>query len=368
MKYDLTLEKVPVLGTVEAGAILKRFALNYQVAAPSGHNSPYSPTPDVNPFELNSAFSAYQPGAYVQAIRNITSRLNFTLGGRFDDYNYIGQARFSPRAAATYRLPHNLVWSGSYGRYFQQTPFLFLSVFSQNRKLLPLSATHFVTGLAYTSGSQSKLSIEVYRKNYRDYPVSAQFPTLSLANFGDTFDEAQDLMPLASAGHGLSEGVKLFATHRTASWSGQASVAWSRAWQAGLDGVLRPSSFDSPFVVNLLAGRRLYKKWTMSGRLTYLSGRPYTPFNSTLSQQQGYGIYDLTRVNSVRAPAYFRLDLRVDRTWTVHDKPLTVFLAAQNVTNRQNLLIYSWNRITNKQMPINQEGLLPLVGFEWRFH
>src|SRR5215831_17513956 len=179
LKYDLTFEKVPLFGTVQAGGILKRVNLNYHVAAPAGLNSPYSPTPDVNPFELNSAFSAYQPGAYVQATRDITLRLNITLGGRFDDYDYIRQSRFSPRAAVTYRLPHHLVWSGSYGRYFQQAPFLFLSAFPQNRNLLPLSATHVVTGLAYVPNAQSKFSVELYRKNYDDYPVSAQFPTLS---------------------------------------------------------------------------------------------------------------------------------------------------------------------------------------------
>lgn len=367
LKYDLTVEKVPLFGTVQAGGSFKRSALNYQVAAPTGLNSPYSPTPDVNPFELNSVFSAYQSGAYVQSTRDVTSRLNVTLGGRFDDYAYVGQTRFSPRVAVTYRLPHQLVWSGSYGRYFQQTPFLFLSVFPQNRKLLPLSATHFVTGLAYTPDSQSKLGVEIYRKDYHDYPVSAQFPTLSLANFGDTFDEAQDLMPLVSAGNGLAEGVEFFAARRRATWNGQISAAWSRAWQAGLDGVLRPSSFDSPVVINLLAGHALPKKWSMSGRFTYLSGRPYTPFSQTLSQKQGYGIYDLTRVNAVRAPAYIRLDLRLDHTWTVRNKPLTVFFAAQNLTDRQNLLIYTWNRITNEQMPLNQEGLFPLVGLEWRF-
>src|SRR5215510_7259292 len=368
LKYDLTVATVPVFGKVQAGGSVKRFALNYRTSSPLGQDNPYSPTPDSNPFELHRGFSAYQPGAYVQATRDLTSRLNITLGGRFDDYRYVGHARFSPRAGASYKLSRNLAWSGSYGRYFQQAPFLFLSAFPENRSLLPLSATHFVTGLAYIPNPESNLSIEVYRKNYRDYPVSAQFPTLSLANLGDTFDEAQSLMPLVSAGHGLAEGVELFASHRTTSWNGQASLAWSRAWQAGLDGILRPSSFDSPVVINLLAGRRFHKKWAVSGRFTYLSGRPYTPFNSTLSQEQGYGIFDLTRVDAVRAPAYIRLDLRVDRTWTVRDKPLTLFFDVQNATNRQNLLIYTWNRITNQSTPLNQEGLFPVVGLEWRFH
>jgi len=290
-----------------------------------------------------------------------------TLGGRFDNYEYIGYSRFSPRAAATYKLSRDLAWSGSYGRYFQQAPFLFLSTFPENRHLLPLSATHFVTGLEYTPNPESKLSVEVYRKNYRDYPVSAQFPTLSLANMGDSFDPTQSLIPLVSAGRGRAEGVELFAMRRSTTWNAQASVAWSRTRHAGLDGVLRPSSFDSPVVVNLLAGRRLGQKWTVSGSFKYLSGRPYTPFDETLSREQGRGIFDLTRVDALRAPAYMRLDLRVDRTWTVRDKPLTVFFGAQNVTNRQNLLIHTWNRITNEPTSVNQQGLFPVVGLEWRF-
>src|SRR5215813_7273836 len=172
-KYDLTVEKVPLFGKVQAGVSVKRFAFNYQTSSPLGQDNPYSPTPDSNPFELSRAFSAYQPGAYVQATRNITSRLNVTLGRRFDDYEYIGSNRFSPRVAARYRLSRHVAWTASYGRYFQQAPFLFLSAFPENRRLLPLSSMHFVTGLVYTANPQSKLSVEVYRKNYRDYFVSA---------------------------------------------------------------------------------------------------------------------------------------------------------------------------------------------------
>lgn len=366
-KYDLTVEKVPLFGKVQAGVSVKRFALNYQTSSPLGQDNPYSPTPDSNPFELSRAFSAYQPGAYVQATRNITSRLNVTLGGRFDDYEYIGSNRFSPRVAARYRLSRHVAWTASYGRYFQQAPFLFLSAFPENRRLLPLSSMHFVTGLAYTANPQSKLSVEVYRKNYRDYPVSAQFPTLSLANLGDTFDPTQSLMPLVSAGCGQAEGVELFAMRRSTKWNAQASLAWSRTRHAGLDGVLRPGSFDSPFVFNLLAGRRFRQRWAVSGSFKYLSGRPYTPFDETLSRQQGRGIFDLTRVDALRAPAYFRLDLRVDRTWTVRDKPLTVFFGGQNVTNRQNLLLNIWNRTTNTTQPLKQQGFFPVLGLEWRF-
>lgn len=368
LKYDLAVEKVPLLGTVQSGASIGQFRLNYQVVSPSGQDNPYSPTPDANPFELHDAFSAYQAGYYVQATRNFGSKLGVTIGERFDDYRYIGHRRTSPRAAVSYQLSAPLAWTASYGRYFQQLPFLLLSAFPENRRLPPLGATHFVTGLAYTPSARSKLSVELYRKDYRDYPVSSQFATLSLANLGDTFDESESLMPLLGAGHGVAEGLEVLAANHSKTWNTQLSVAWSRARQAGLDGVLRPSSFDSPLVVNLLAERRIRQKWNISGRFTYLAGRPYTPFDEELSQEQGRGIFDLARVNALRAPAYARIDLRIDRTWTVWNEPLTAFLDVQNVTDRHNPLIYTWNQITNEPMALNQEGLFPFLGFSWRFY
>jgi len=368
VKYDLTAEHIPLFGKAQAGGSIKRFALDYQTVSPFGqHENPYSTTPDVNPFQLRTAFAAYQPGAYVQFTRDVAPRLNATIGARVDDYEYIGHTRWSPRASATYRLSPRLTWSGSYGRYFQQAPFLFLSAFPENRNLLPLSATHIVTGAAYALNPASKLSVEVYRKHYSDYPVSSQFPTLSLANLGDTFNVTESLMPLVSAGRGVAEGVELFATRRTTTWNGQVSMAWSRARQAGLDGVLRPSSFDSPVIINVLGERYFHKAWTISGRFTYLSGRPYTPFDETLSREQGRGIFDLTRVDALRAPAYLRLDLHAARTWTVRDKPLMLFIDVQNATNRRNLLIYTWNRLTNESTPLDQQGLLPVLGVQWRF-
>ena len=116
-----------------------------------------------------------------------------------------------------------------------------------------------------------------------------------------------------------------------------------------------------------MGGRHFRNAWTVSGRFTYLSGRPYTPFDETLSREQGRGIFDLTRVDALRAPAYLRLDLHAARTWTVRDKPLTLFVDLQNATNRQNLLIYTWNRLTNESTPLNQQGLFPVLGVQWRF-
>ncbi|MDX2150371.1 MAG: hypothetical protein SFV54_06540 [Bryobacteraceae bacterium] len=131
--------------------------------------------------------------------------------------------------------------------------------------------------------------------------------------------------------------------------------------------LLRPGALDFQRIFSAVGGYRLTPKWEFSGRLSYLSGRPYTPFNERLSNDQRRGIFDLAQVNGERLPDYFRLDVRLDRTFTVRDKPLLVFIGLQNVTNRKNVGGLTWNRRTNAVETNDQLGVFPLIGMDWRF-
>jgi hypothetical protein len=98
-----------------------------------------------------------------------------------------------------------------------------------------------------------------------------------------------------------------------------------------------------------------------------LSGRPFTPYNEAISRQQRRGVFDLARLNAERLPAYLRLDVRADRTFMVRDKPLLVFIGAQNILNRRNVGGVGWNRTTNSSELGEQLGLFPNIGLDWRF-
>jgi hypothetical protein len=198
--------------------------------------------------------------------------------------------------------------------------------------------------------------------------VASSLPSLSLANIGDTFDVREILFPLTSAGTGYAAGVEVFVEKRlTSRLYGQGNLSWSRTRHAGLDGVPRPGSFDYPLVFNLIGGYRVSPAWEISARLSFLSGRPFTPYDRAGSTAQRRGVYDLTRVNAGRAPDYGRIDIRVDRTITVGGQPLTLFFGVQNVTNRRNFANYSWNRRTNTQQFGEQQGIFPILGLDWRF-
>ncbi|HEY7500186.1 MAG TPA: TonB-dependent receptor [Vicinamibacterales bacterium] len=367
IKYDLTLH-APLVNKLQAGGTFKIFRIDYDLLSPFGSDNPYSIDGSADGLDVADRFNAYQTGAYVQLTREIASRFEATAGARIDHYQFLGATRVSPRLGVSHRLTRGLTLSASAGAYYQQPYFLFLSAFPQNRRLIPWRADHFVLGAAWRPSASWRVTLEGYRKEYRDYPVAIDYPSLSLANIGDTFNVREVLFPLTSAGRGYSRGVELFVekklTHRL---YGQGNLAFSRTRHAGLDGTLRPGSFDYPRVLNVVGGYRFSNAWEMSARASWLAGRPYTPFDAALSAVQRREVYDLTRVNALRAPDYFRMDLRVDRTFTVAGRPFVLFGGLQNVTNRHNFGRYRWNRRTNVEEINEQQGLFPILGFEWRW-
>jgi len=188
--------------------------VRYESAAPLGYDSPYSHQPGVNAFRLSDRFTAWQPGAYAQVTHDLTSALNVTAGGRFDRYQFIDASRFSPRLAASFALTRRLSLKGSTGIYYQQPAFQFLAVFPENRTLKPFRANHYVGGMTYTVADGWELGVEGYRKDYRDYPAATEYPSVSLANLGDTFNVQEALFPLTSAGFGRSWGVEIGLTKK----------------------------------------------------------------------------------------------------------------------------------------------------------
>ena len=114
VKYDLTVH-VPYFDTVQTGGSVKTFGINYTAQSPFGNDSPFSPLPGIDPLALATRFRSYQTGAYVQASKQVASRVQLTLGGRADHYDILSQARFSPRAGVTVRLTDAVSWNSSAG-------------------------------------------------------------------------------------------------------------------------------------------------------------------------------------------------------------------------------------------------------------
>jgi hypothetical protein len=369
LKYDLTAY-AGAFGKLQLGGYARRTTIDYDAASPYGNEGPFFVEPASNPFALQERRDAINGGGYAQLSRRIASRWGVTAGLRADRFGYLPATRVVPRFGASFDLTRTVSARLSAGRFTQQPFLVFVTAFPANRQLEPITADHVVGGFSITTDARTRITVEGYYKRYADYPVSTDVPPLSLANVGDTFAVREVLFPMLSKGRGEAYGVELFAERKpdtASSWYGQANLAWSRSRYSGLDGVLRPSSFDYPVVANALGTYRLSRNWDASTRLAFLAGRPYTPIDTALSTAGRRAIYQLDRVNALRAPAYFRVDLRIDRRWTVNGLPVSLFAGMQNLTNRKNVSGYGWDRRGASVRTLEQLGLFPIAGLDWQF-
>lgn len=374
--YETTLHGKLAMAT---GALARLYRMNYAIKQPLGQQSSLSTNPkrsDATSFYPD--FSSGMTAGYMQLTLHITSKWNVGAGGRFQTFALGGHATATSRASTIYEIsPHSSVY-GSFGQYAQMPPAVYLLSYPQNRSLLPIRARHFIVGSQLWNGGRSNLGIEAYSKTYRDYPVSTEYPTLSLANMVDTLGEEFLWIPMISRGKGRAYGVNLFGSTRISThFTGQANVSYSRALYSGLDGKARPGNFDYPLLANAAGIWRSGQSYEASFRYEYATGRPYTPFDMPDSLTQDRPIYDLNQVNGIRGPIYSRFDFQVDRNFHVRKKILTAYAGLDNAFNRQNFLSNAW--VSHCDVPgtcgipqgpyveLYQMPLLPNFGIRYTF-
>jgi len=94
---------------------------------------------------------------------------------------------------------------------------------------------------------------------------------------------------------------------------------------------------DQPHIVNAVAVYRLGRGWEAGASVRYTSGTPYTPvIGSTYEATSDVYSPRLGRPMSARNPAFSRIDLRLQKTWTFGRWSLAAYLDVQNVLNAKN--------------------------------
>ncbi|MEJ2055941.1 MAG: hypothetical protein P8X42_18665, partial [Calditrichaceae bacterium] len=216
------------------------------------------------------------------------------------------------------------------------------------------------TGFDYLLNPSTKLSMELYYKEYFNYPVVADsgYGMISMANMGDAYGSSNDYNKLVSKGRGKAGGVDLMIHKKlTEKFYGLFSFSYSKIEHRALDGKYRPGAFDNQYILNILGGYRLSKAWEFSARWRYAGGRPYTPYDHDLSIETGLGQLDLTRINEKRFKPYHRLDIRIDHRTFYKWGTWIDYVTIDNVYNRDNDLYVYWNKAQQKSQFASQLGI-----------
>jgi TonB dependent receptor/TonB-dependent Receptor Plug Domain len=283
---------------------------------------------DIGPFvtaSLTRGAWTFTPGLRADAFPVDGSRVLPPVGATpVSGYARVAWA-LDPRLAVAYALSPALILTTAAGVYHQPVDPADLSAVFGSPALNPARAVHGTLSVWARLGEHGSVETTGFYRRLDGLAVRSPLTTPVLAG------------ALTPDGRGQSLGVELVARRELA----RGTLAWvtytlsrSERWVAG--GPVRLLDFDQTHVLTAV-GSHQRGAWALSGRVRYATGMPHTPvIGSFVDIRDGVFQPLLGAQNSVRLPAFFQGDARVDRTLAAGPVAVTVYLDVQNVTARRN--------------------------------
>jgi len=271
---------------------------------------------------------------YANAELLLSDRLSLTPGMRHDYYQHLDEGTTSLRLTGRYILndTHTLIAAaGTYNQGPQPIGHSTDPIYG-NPSLPPTLATHVVLGDEWRVSNRVSAKIEAY------YNTQSQIPTLT---------DSLDLNFLADTDGRMYGLEMLLRYHPTDSFFGWLSYSFTRSerryarrpspavteWSP--DDWL-PYEYDQTHHLEAVGSWTLGSRWTVGGRLQFVSGNPVTPNLSYTSGAYEFdadmGEYVLVEgaYLSDRMDPYVRLDTRVERRFGGWGADWSVYLDVQN--------------------------------------
>jgi TonB family protein len=174
-----------------------------------------------------------------------------------------------------------------------------------------------------------------------------------------------DTDPWGNEGKGRIAGIEASLRAATDRVVALASATVSHSVRLDRAGKERLFTFDQPIVLNALGSYQLPKGWRLGARARFSSGNPYTPVVNRVFDHDArafvpvYGERD-----SERLPAFWALDVRIDKEWVFNRWTLNFYLDVQNATNNQNVEVMAWTYDYRREDPTTQLPVLPVFGLK----
>jgi hypothetical protein len=325
--------------------------------------------PAITPSIDTSSGNEHQGGGYLQESYGLASgRARFAAGIRQDGHSHSSSQVTSPYASISlqpFKRTHVQLDWGEYGQFPELNQFF--SIFAAGR-LRPERATHYEVAVEERLDDRTRLHVEFYDRQDRD--ILARPALDPRLNADGIVVNAQPDAPLLNSEHGYARGVEIYLQRRSANgFNGWISYSYGRAIVTDdVLGLKFPSDYDQRHTLNFYASRRIRPTVNVSGRFTYGSGMPFPAFYAVDSK--GY-LLSVDR-NALRAPAYQRTDLRLNKAYVKRKVKTTLFGEIVNITNHKNRDFDSpgpYDPTTGRTIPnfYSMFPILPSVGMLLEF-
>ena len=315
--------------------------------------------------------SGQQTVVYLSTRFNPLPDLYIESGLRNDRATWADDNLWSPRLSAAYNLTQRTVLRGGWGKYYQSQFINNLDVHHSAADYDPAElSTHSVVGLEHNFAGGIQARIDAYSKDITRMSDSYQ----NLRDPWEVFPEARNDDVLLRRNGATSRGVELFLKYdqgRKLSWwlSYARARAEERITAIDFDGLMVTQTGDLRRINNqdhtIYAdiNYRPSKPWHINLSWQYYTGWPLTTYdyvaNRPYSQTPAPDLHmaathDLFRGDDY--PAYHRMDIRVNRDFSLGDGTLQVYLHVINVYNRENLRKFDVDATDDDQLIPDGQG------------
>ncbi|MEL0073553.1 MAG: TonB-dependent receptor [Flavobacteriaceae bacterium] len=295
-----------------------------------------------------TALNFLKYGLFIKGTRSfLNDRMDFSWGIRSDADSFsLGSNlldNLSPRASLSYALDERQQWklNASIGRYFKIPTYTMLGFQNQqgrfiNQEAAYTQSNHYVMGFEYNLGAASRFTVEGFRKDYFNYPISV-IDGVSLANKGGGF-EVLGNEAIISEGTGESKGIEVLFQQKLANnFYGIFAYTFFSSEFTGADGILRPSVWDSRHLISFSGGYKFNRNWELSARWRFAGKNPYVPVNLEASLA-AYPelILDYNRLGEVQLNSFNLADIRIDKKWNFKSLSFNFYFEVQNFLAQPN--------------------------------
>ncbi len=302
------------------------------------------------------------------------NRFTLSAGIRTDGNNYNRNMKqlwkqLSPRLSTSYKFSEQWTLNGSAGLYHQLPPYTALGYKDNeglytNKGLKYMQVLESSIGLDWHLHDRFMISAEGFFKRYNRIPLSLQdnIPLACKGNdYGVVGNEA-----LSSTANGRAYGLEtMFRWQVSGKFNLVSSFTLYRSeYRNNSEAEYISSAWDNRFILNMSGTYNLPKRWSIGGKVSYIGGAPYTPYDEEKSSlveawdAKGQPYYDYSLYNTGRLPNFAQLDLRVDKSFYFRRCMVGLYLDIQNITGnklKQPDVIISTGIIENPSAPVSEQ-------------
>jgi hypothetical protein len=299
--------------------------------------------------------------------RNLTERLESTIGLRWDYYDFIARKLYTTaRFGLDFKVSEVDRIKATLGRYYQPPSYVWV-INPDNRNLKALRSDMLLLGVEHLFREDLLFEVEGFHKWMADLPAGGTNAGVGYGGREDDFGSFgyQQLVP---TGKGIAYGIELQLQKRytPAGFYGQAGLSIGRSRYTAPNGKSYPGQYDQAVVLSISGGYKPNPRWEYNGKFRFWTGSPYTPVYRP-SQNNGKIVNLPDEYLAKRLKPGHHLDLRVDRRFNFTTWAMVTYVDVQNVYNYAIPVRPSYDFWNDKVSDKNEIAILPSIGVRAEF-